>query len=111
MVLLGLGFYIPYVAFHTIVFERMIAVYREGGTVVYLMNVADAFGYSGYAVVLLLFSQQSTEVDFLGIMNGIAFAVSVLSIVILIGMGVYFLREMRCELSSQHRPAAQELSD
>ena len=47
MVLLGLGLYIPYVAFHTTLFERMLAAFRETGTIGYLMYLADAFGYLG----------------------------------------------------------------
>lgn len=52
MVTCGAGLYAPYVAFHTTVFERLIAISRHPGNVVFLMYVADASGYLGYAVVL-----------------------------------------------------------
>ena len=54
MILVGLALYIPYVAIHTTVFERFIAVTRERGNVGYLLYVADAIGYLGYVVVLCL---------------------------------------------------------
>ena len=54
MVLLGLGLYLPYIAVHTTIFERFIAMTRERGTIGYLMYLADAFGYLGYVVVLLV---------------------------------------------------------
>jgi hypothetical protein len=53
MVLLGLGLYLPYVAVHTTVFERLIAMTRDQGNIGYLMYLADAFGYLGYVAVML----------------------------------------------------------
>jgi len=53
MTLTGIGLYIPYVAFHTAVFERLIAVSRMAANLGFLMNLADAVAYLGYAVVIL----------------------------------------------------------
>ena len=53
MVLLGLGLYLPYVAVHTTIFERLIAMTRERGNVGFLMYVADAAGYLAYAALVL----------------------------------------------------------
>ena len=54
MVLLGFGLYVPYVAVHTTIFERLIALTRERGNIGYLMYLADAFGYLGYVGVMLV---------------------------------------------------------
>lgn len=53
MVLVGLGLYLPYVAVHTTVFERLIAMTRERGNLGFLMYVADSVGYLGYVAVIL----------------------------------------------------------
>ncbi len=53
MVLMGLGLYLPYVAVHTTVFERLIAMTRDRSTVGFLLTFADAFGYVGVVVVML----------------------------------------------------------
>jgi hypothetical protein len=53
MVLLGLGLYLPYVAVHTTLFERLIAMTRDRGNLAYLMCLADAVGYLGYVAVML----------------------------------------------------------
>jgi len=53
MVLVGLGLYIPYVAVHTTIFERLIALSRDRANVGYLMYLVDAFGYLGYVAVML----------------------------------------------------------
>lgn len=53
MVLLGLGLYLPYVAVHTTIFERLIAMTRDRGNLGFLMYVADAVGYMAYATLVL----------------------------------------------------------
>lgn len=53
MTLVGLGLYLPYVAVHTTIFERLIAMTRDRGNLGYLMYLADAFGYLGYVAVML----------------------------------------------------------
>jgi hypothetical protein len=65
MVLHGLGLYLPYVAMHTTLFERFIAMTRERGNIGYLLYLADAFGYLGYVVVMLGKNFLSTRGDFL----------------------------------------------
>lgn len=53
MVMSGLGLYLPYVAFHTTVFERLLATSREKGNIGFLMYLADSFGYLGFIAVML----------------------------------------------------------
>jgi len=52
-VVIGFGLYVPYVAVHTTIFERLIAMTRERGNIGYLMYLADAFGYLGYVAVMV----------------------------------------------------------
>ncbi len=54
MVLTGMGLYLPYVAVHTTVFERLLAWTRDKGNLGFLMYVADAAGYLGYAGLLIV---------------------------------------------------------
>jgi hypothetical protein len=53
MVACGFGLYLSYVLFQSLIFERMMATFREVGNVGFLMYVADAFGYLGSVSVLL----------------------------------------------------------
>jgi uncharacterized membrane protein len=53
MVLIGLGVYIPYVAIHTTIFERLIAVTKERANIGFLMYLADSVGYTGYIILML----------------------------------------------------------
>jgi hypothetical protein len=49
----GIGLYVPYVAIHTTVFERLIAATRHPCNLGFLLYLADAFGYLGYAIVIV----------------------------------------------------------
>lgn len=63
MVCAGLGLYLPYVAMHTTVFERMLAMTRERGNLGFLMYVVDAVGYLGYVTVMLARSFATVDGD------------------------------------------------
>lgn len=65
MVWVGLGLYIPYVAVHTTVFERLIALTRDRGNLGYLMYLADATGYLGYVGVMLAKDSVNSGAGFL----------------------------------------------
>jgi len=53
MILVGLGTYLAYVPFGSVLFDRMIASTRAVGTAVFAIYVADALGYTGTISVLL----------------------------------------------------------
>lgn len=53
MVLLGLGVYIPYVAVHTTIFERLIAITKERANIGFLMYMVDSVGYTAYIILML----------------------------------------------------------
>jgi hypothetical protein len=48
------GLYLGYVPYNCFYFERMLAAYRIPGNVGFLIYIADAFGYLGTVVVLLV---------------------------------------------------------
>ena len=84
MVLVGLGLYMPYVAIHTTVLERFIALTREKGNLGYLMALVDSVGYFGYVLVLIARKFIKFEGNFLQFFTLICFtggAISLLSIV------------------------------
>jgi MFS family permease len=54
MQLTGLGLYLGYIPFNCIFFERLIAVFRIRGNAGFLIYFADAFGYLGSVLVILI---------------------------------------------------------
>ncbi len=90
MVLIGLGLYLPYVAVHTTVFERLIAMTRDRGNIGYLLYVADAFGYLGYVAVMLGKNAVGNRQGFLGFFLTSSMVIVLISLVALAGCWQYF---------------------
>jgi len=54
MISVGFGMYAAYIAYHAVLFERWIALFREKGNIGFLMYIADAFGYLASVGVLMV---------------------------------------------------------
>lgn len=52
----GTGVYLPYILFHCLVFERLIALLRFKGNIGFLFYIADSLGYAG-SVAIMLFKE------------------------------------------------------
>jgi len=83
MVLGGIGLYLPYIAVHTVVFERLIAMTRERGTIGYFMYVVDSIGYLGYVAVLLGRNLFGAPDDFLGAFLTLNWIIAISCVVLL----------------------------
>jgi MFS family permease len=98
MVLVGLGLFMVYIPFNSILFDRFIATFRFSGNVGFLIYLADSFGYLGSVGVLLtksLFRIQANWLQFytqLVLITGCAGIIGT-SISIL-----YFIRKYRSEV-------------
>ena len=117
MILTGIGMYVPYVAFHTTLFERMIAVFRDKSNIGYLMYLADAIGYLSYVAVMLFrdlsqvatvqrwlpWFQATTHLDFF---LRATLVICALSIVMMICSLVYFRWKMAVQVTAKdpHQP-------
>lgn len=104
MVLSGLGLYLPYVAVHTTVFERLLAMTRERGNLGYLMYVADAAGYLGYVLVIAARHVAPAADDVLNLFLGVACLAVGTSLACLVLSGYYSLvrrTEVACPAASE----------
>jgi hypothetical protein len=90
MVLTGLGLYLPYVAVHTTLFERLIAMTRDRGNIGYLMYLADAFGYLGYVVVLIAKNMLARGGSFLDFFLGLCWVIAGASLLMLVPCWRFF---------------------
>jgi hypothetical protein len=90
MVLLGLGLYLPYVAVHTTIFERLIAMTRDRGNLGFLLYVADAAGYLAYAGLVLVKGWLPLEADPLWFFTSTWWAIGLLTLVSLVAGWFYF---------------------
>jgi len=90
MVACGIGLYVPYVAFHTTLFERLVALSRHPGNIGFLMYVADAMGYLGYAGILVWRTSMQTPGTVLPFFRIALIAVGAGCIVALLAALAYF---------------------
>lgn len=93
MLLLGLGTYLAYVPYNSVLFDRLMASTRFVGTAVFAIYLADTAAYGGSITVLLykdLGSDIASKTDFL---RGYAYLVSALGTFLTFGAGIYFYRQ------------------
>ncbi len=97
MVSIGIGLYLPYVATHTTIFERLIAMTRDKGNLVFLMYLADAIGYLGYVAVMLArnAATATTTTDFMAFFRPTCYFVGCVSLLSMVGCQYYFARANR----------------
>jgi hypothetical protein len=92
MTLIGLGLYLPYTAFHTSIFERLVAMTRERANIGFLMYVIDACGYLGYVAIMLYKNFGSAAQNFLDLLIYTSWFTAFVSVVCLLGTAIYFAR-------------------
>lgn len=90
MVILGLGLYLPYVAVHTTLFERLVAMTRDRANIGYLMYLADSVGYLGYVVLMLVRGAVPTGESFLDFFVTTAWTVALLGALALACCVIWF---------------------
>ena len=90
MVLCGLGSYLAYVPYGTVLFERLIASTRAVGTAVFAIYIADSIGYCGVISVLLSKDLLAGDVSRLEFFRYFTYFMSILGVVLLIASCCYF---------------------
>ncbi len=93
MIMLGFALYLPYIAFHTMLFERWIAHFKYRGNMGYLMYLADAGGYLGSILVLLYKNFGEKNLDWLIFFRRTAFQTGIVIILLSIMLIIYFIRK------------------
>jgi len=92
MVLTGLGLYFPYVAFHTTIFERLLAMTRDVGNIGFLMYVVDATGYLGYVGVMIARKFTGIQTDVLQLLIQVSWVTVWVGVICLLGAFAFFTR-------------------
>tara|TARA_B100000029_G_scaffold445627_1_gene466213 strand:+ start:211 stop:1551 length:1341 start_codon:yes stop_codon:yes gene_type:complete len=98
MILTGLGSYLAYVPYGSVLFDRLIASTRATGTAVFAIYVADAIGYGGAITVLLTKDLLATDVSRLDFFRGLTYFMALLGTILLAGACALLL------LRHEHHP-------
>ena len=81
MVLVGLGSYLAYVPFGTVLFERMIAHTRAAGNVVFAIYLMDAVGYTGSVGTMLFKDLGQAELSHLSFIRTFSYGLALAGVV------------------------------
>ena len=81
MVLIGISLYIPYVLFHTTIYERVIAMIRDKSNVGYLLYLGDFAGYISTVILMVIVNLIfQKNLDFVALLFWLALIISPVSI-------------------------------
>lgn len=89
----GLGSYLAYVPYGSVLFDRLIAYTRVVGTAVFAIYVADAVGYSGSIITLIV--QDRLGYSHLQFFDAFSLGLSVVGFLFMVASCVYFLTRHR----------------
>ncbi|WP_188316223.1 DUF5690 family protein [Chitinophaga agrisoli] len=93
MLLVGLGLYMVYIPFNSILFDRFIAAFRFAGNVGFLIYIADSFGYLGSVGVMLVKTVFRVEANWLQFYAQLVLFTGITGIISTIVAMVYFRRK------------------
>lgn len=89
------GLYLGYVPYNCFYFERMLAAYKIAGNVGFLIYIADAFGYLGTVVVLLVKEFVHIRYTWVDFFTGMFYVAAVAGILLVLWGSVLFAKIYR----------------
>ncbi len=93
MTLIGLGSYLAYVPYGSLLFDRLLASTRVVGTAVFAIYLADAIGYTGSVGVQLFKDMAQSDTSRLSFFKNFTYLMSTVGAFCLIWSCLYFLRK------------------
>lgn len=95
MLLVGLGLYIGYTPFNSILFDRMIATFRLKGNVGYLIYLMDSFGYFASVLVISIKGAAHIKLNWAEFYAKGAFIFSIIGLGISIISLLYYISKIK----------------
>lgn len=95
MILVGVGSYLAYVPYGSILFDRMMASTQVIGTAVFAIYVADALGYTGSIAVLLFKDLVVGEATHLEFFRSFTYLLSAVAAVLILASAFLIMRTSR----------------
>lgn len=92
MTLVGLGAYLTYVPFGSVLFDRLLAYTRFAGTAVFAIYLTDAIGYTGSIGLQIYKDQFLTDTSRLEFFQQLTYAMSIGGSISLLASLAYFMR-------------------
>ncbi len=99
MTLVGLGLYMTYIPYNSILFDRLLAAFKYAGNVGFLIYVADAFGYLASVSVVLTKTVFKLELNWLTFYTTLVLITSVAGVLFTLFSMFYFKRKHKNSFS------------
>ena len=99
MTLVGMGLYFGYIQFNSIFFDRLLAAFKYAGTVAFLINLADSFGYLGSVSVLLYRYFGQSQLSWLSFFTTSGYALSIAGSILMLMSMTYFRKKLKSSMS------------
>lgn len=97
MISSGFGLYLCYACFHTMFFERWIAVFKYKSNISFLICISDSFGYLGSVVILVYKSFFTTDMDWLFFIKTAAYVAGITITLFSVLLYAYFTYKTKKE--------------
>jgi len=91
----GLGLFLPYILFNGVLFDRLLASFRERGNVGFLMYTADSVGYLGSVAVMLWRNFGASEMGWLEFYTRLCFGGGAIIVLLTLASWWYFLKKKK----------------
>ena len=93
MLLVGLGLYMGYIPFNSILFDRMIATFKLKGNVGFFMYLLDSFGYLASVLVIVLKNAMHLEINWATFYSNGVFLVSIAGFILSMITLFYYIKK------------------
>jgi hypothetical protein len=95
MVLMGLGMYLPYIIYHTMLLDRWIASFKMQANVGFLMYIMDSVGYLASLIILIIKNYFSPQMSWSNFFIGISWVTGVSMMILGLMALAYFKNQYR----------------
>ncbi|UTW44188.1 hypothetical protein KFE80_07170 [bacterium SCSIO 12696] len=95
MIINGFGLYLAYVPFNSVLFERLIATFKQVGNVGFLIYLADSFGYLGSVGVMVYKNLGQGGIQWHSFIIYTSYLVAALGVFFTVGSWCYFANKHR----------------
>ena len=99
MILLGLGTYLGYLPYTSLLFDRMIAAFGTVANAGFLIYIADSFGYLGSVGILIFKNFSNKELSWFQFLTQSSFGLAITGSLLMLASIVYFRNKNHVEKS------------
>lgn len=111
MIITGIGLYLAYVPFNSILFDLILSTFEYKANSGFLMYICDSFGYLMSVVVLIMKNFGSSNLSWLSFFIQISYIVGIIGFILMLVSLIYFVVKFKNWNSSHNENVSELLID